>query len=62
MLHFEDSCPGNGMFKVIIVEWIYRLCDVYVRIGNLLLPIISSLNLMREMCNFIAVHYYDNVM
>lgn len=52
-----------GCLKLfIIVEWIYWLYDIYVRNGNLLLPIISSLNLMHEMCNFIAVHYYVNLM
>jgi hypothetical protein len=47
---------------VIIVEWIYQWHDIYVRIGNLLLPIISSLNLMHKIGDFIAVHYYANLM
>lgn len=60
---FKITAQKMGCVKLfIIAEWVYRVRDIYVRMGTLLLPIISSLSLIHEMCSFIAVHYDVNLM
>lgn len=58
----QSVTSENGMPKVICYFRVHLLIGIYIGLGNLLLPIISSLNLMYEMCDFIAIHYHINLM
>lgn len=62
LLLFQYRCPEKGMLKVTHDCWVDLLIVWYLcQNCNLLLLIISSLNSVREKCNFIALYYCVNL-